>query len=374
MQINTRILGQWALFGSFAVILYYCFRIMEPFLMPIFLALILSTLLAPFYKSIAKRLNGRDGLAAVLVCLVLTLAIIVPILSLSISLAKEAEDVYSRFQEPDTAAELQVWLNPNTNPAILKIQSWLPKKFRLKDVDFGEEIGAKAQQYIGEMLSFTAAIATGAFNFLANYVTMLMVLFFILRDSDYFAERVRQISPLTDVEENMFVDRFRTVARATVVGTLATAVAQGVLSGIIFLVMGLSNPILWGSLTALLSLVPLAGTALVWLPWSVYLYATGSVTHATIFLVLQLICVGSADNILRPLLMEGKMNMHTLVIFFSILGGISYFGILGIFIGPLVFAIAIAFMEFYGSHDSEAKGPAEPIPIAAAASGQNSGT
>jgi predicted PurR-regulated permease PerM len=160
------------------------------------------------------------------------------------------------------------------------------------------------------------------------------------------------------LEENIFVDRFRTVARATVVGTLATSAAQGILSGLIFL----------------LSLVPLAGTALVWVPWTIYLLATGSVARATIFLVLQLIFVGGADNILRPLLMEGKMNIHTLVVFFSILGGISYFGILGIFIGPLVFALAIAFMEFYGMHDDEAQDPADPIPIAAVPSGQESGS
>jgi predicted PurR-regulated permease PerM len=99
------------------------------------------------------------------------------------------------------------------------------------------------------------------------------------------------------------------------------------------------------------------------LPWTIYLFATGSVVRAIIFLVLQLVFVGGADNVLRPLLMEGRMKMHTLVIFFSILGGIGYFGILGIFIGPLVFAIAIAFMEFYGSRDTTPSVPAEAMPV-----------
>jgi len=360
MEINTKTLGQWALFGSFGVILYYCFRIMEPFLMPIFLALILSTLLAPLYNSINKRLNSRPGLSALLVCLGLTLAIVLPILVLSVSLARQANDVYTTFQDPEMSSKVQLWLNPNSNPAVAKIQSWLPQAMRFKDFDIGAKIGAKAQEIIAGLLAFTAALAAGAFNFLANYITMVVVLFFLLRDSSYFAERVRQISPLSDTEENIFVDRFRTVARATVVGTLATSAAQGALSGVIFLVMGLPNAILWGCLTALLSLVPMAGTALVWLPWTIYLLLTGSVVRAIIFLALQLIFVGGADNVLRPLLMEGKMNMHTLVIFFSILGGISYFGILGIFIGPLVFAIAIAFLEFYGSHDKPSEVPAEP--------------
>src|SRR5262245_25282720 len=121
MEINSKTLGQIALVGSFAVILYYCFRIMEPFLMPIFLALILAALLNPLYHAIARRLNNRDGLAALLVCLALTMAIIVPILVLSVSLAQEANDVYTRFQDPQMAAHLQEWLNPNSNPVVEKI-------------------------------------------------------------------------------------------------------------------------------------------------------------------------------------------------------------------------------------------------------------
>ena len=365
MEINSRTLGQGALFGTFAIILYYCFRIMESFLMPIFLALILSALLNPAYESISKRLRNRPSLSALLVCLGLTLAIVIPILVLSLSLAREANSVYTSLQDPEMSSKLQLWLNPNSNPAIAKIQSLLPGSLRFRDLDVGARIAEKAQQIIAGLLTFTAALATGAFNFLANYITMLMVLFFFLRDSSYFAESVRQISPLSDAEENMFVDRFRTVAQATVVGTLATSAVQGALSGIIFLILGLSNPILWGALTALLSLVPLAGTALVWVPWTIYLFASGSHASAVIFMALQLIFVGGADNILRPLLMEGRMKMHTLLIFFSILGGISYFGILGIFIGPLVFALAIAFLEFYGSRGPEADFPDKAVPATA---------
>jgi predicted PurR-regulated permease PerM len=175
------------------------------------------------------------------------------------------------------------------------------------------------------------------------------VLFFLLRDSGYFAESARRISPLSDADEHMFVERFRVVTRATVLGNLLTAVAQGILGGLIFLILGLPNPILWGALTALFSLVPVVGTALIWVPWTIYLFTAGSIVRAIIFAVLQIVLVGGADNVLRPLLIEGRVKMHTLVVFFSILGGIGYFGILGMFIGPLVFAIAITFIDFYAA-------------------------
>lgn len=102
-----------------------------------------------------------------------------------------------------------------------------------------------------------------------------------------------------------------------------------------------------GALTSLLSLVPLIGTALIWVPWTIYLLATGSFIKAGIFVAAQVIVVGGVDNFLRPVLIEGSVRMHTLVVFFSILGGIGYFGILGMFFGPLVFSIAVAFVEFY---------------------------
>jgi predicted PurR-regulated permease PerM len=152
---------------------------------------------------------------------------------------------------------------------------------------------------------------------------------------------------LPEEQERRFVETFRRVSRATVIGNLMTSLCQGAVSGLIFLILGLPNPILWGALTALMSLVPVVGTALVWVPWTIYLLATGSLTRAIIFAILQVVLVGGIDNILRPLLMESHMRLHTLLVFFSIVGGISYFGLAGLFLGPLVFAIALAFIDLY---------------------------
>src|SRR5436190_20985045 len=115
MTTNPKTLGRWALMAAFVVILYFCFRIMEPFLMPVFLALILSTLLTPLYETLARRLHNRPSLAALLVCVGLTLAIVVPILLLSVSLAGEANDAYEHFKDPENSAKLHAWLNPNSN-------------------------------------------------------------------------------------------------------------------------------------------------------------------------------------------------------------------------------------------------------------------
>jgi predicted PurR-regulated permease PerM len=353
MWIARKTVGRWFLWAVVAVVLYFCFRIMQPFLMPIFLALLLSTLLAPVYRRLLKKLGGRQSLAALLICLGLTLAILVPVLLLSISLANEANDAYTRLKDPETLRRIESWLDPSNNPIVRRVRSVLPASLGLDNLQLSSRLGAQAQQIGVTVLAFATTFAAGVFNFLMDYFIMVVVLFFLLRDSAYFAESVRTISPLSEEQEQTLVDRFRTVTRATVVGNLATALTQGAISGVIFLAIGLPNPILWGALTALFSLVPFVGTALVSIPWTIYLLAIGSPVRAVIFLVLQVVAVGGMDNILRPLFMEGGVKMHPLVVFFSILGGIGYFGILGMFIGPLVFSMAITLLEFCVSPEAD---------------------
>src|SRR5678816_3806591 len=343
------------LLASLIVVLYFCFRILEPFILPIFIALILSTLLAPIYTVLEKKLHGRRSLAALLVCVGLAATILVPLILLSVSLANEANVAYQRLKDPETLRQIESWLQPGT--LLTRIQAWLPASIQLDSLEISSRLGEQAQAIGVGVLGVATTFASGIFSVLVDYFMMTVVLFSLLRDSEYFGNSVRLISPLTDEQELLFVERFRSVTRATVLGNLATALTQGALSGLIFFFLGFPSPVLWGALTASLSLVPMVGTALIWVPWSIYLFATGSPVKAIIFLVVQIVVVGGVDNVLRPMLIEGSVKMHTLLVFFSILGGITYFGILGMFFGPLIFAIATTLLEFYVL-------PPTPVPAA----------
>jgi predicted PurR-regulated permease PerM len=303
-----------------------------------------------------SKLKGKRTLAALLVVLGLGVTILIPLVLLSVSLANEANTAYQYVKDPETLQVLESWLRPGGS-VITRVEAWLPDSVKLENLQIGSRLGAQAQQIGVAILAVATTFATGIFSVLADYLLMSVVLFFLLRDFEYFGNMFRAISPLSDQQEQIFVERFRSVTRATVLGNLATAITQGAISGLIFLILGLSSPILWGSLTALFSLVPMVGTALVWAPWAIYLFATGSPTKAVIFLVLEILVVGGVDNILRPMLIEGSVKMHTLLVFFSILGGITYFGILGMFFGPLIFAIAMTLLEFYTQPDAV---PVEP--------------
>jgi len=345
MLIARKTVGQGLLWALLAIVLYFCFRILQPFLRPIFLALILSTLLAPLYSVLLARLKGRKSLAAFLVCLGLTVAILLPVLFLIPSVVGAATDAYEQLKDPQTLTKIQSWLDPANNPVLHRLNGWLPTSLRLENLHLGARLSAQAQEIGIAALSVATAFATGVVAFLTDYLIMAVVLFFLLRDSSYFVESIKAVSPLSSEDEARFVDRFRTVTRATVLGNLLTSLTQGTVSGLIFLFMGLPSPLMWGVLTALLSLVPLVGTALVWVPWTIYLFAIGSPIKAIVFVVLQIVAVGGIDNILRPMFMGSGVNMHTLLLFFSILGGVGYFGILGIVIGPLIFSMALALLE-----------------------------
>jgi len=126
MLVTGKTLGQWLLLAIFGVVIYLCLRMIQPFLMPIFLALILSTLLDPIYEALARRMGNRNTLASLGVCLGLTVAIVLPVLFLSISLAREANDTYQSLRDPETVKKIAAWLDPAGNPVLKRIELWLP--------------------------------------------------------------------------------------------------------------------------------------------------------------------------------------------------------------------------------------------------------
>jgi predicted PurR-regulated permease PerM len=333
------------LLGTFAIVLYLMFRILQPFLLPIFLTVLLFTLLEPIYQKLLIRLNRRANIAALVVCLGLTVVLVVPLVLLAVALARQAGDLYNFLRDPETLPRLRAWADPNTNRWIAVLESWLPTSVTRGEI--WARLSEQAQTVGLAGLAGMTAVAGGILNFIVGYFIVFFGLFYLLRDSRYFAAGLRRISPLSSHQETMFIETFRDVTKASVVGTLLTAAAQGFLSGLIYWLLGIPNAILWGTLTGVTSLIPVVGAAMVWVPLSLYLLFRGGLYGALGLVVFEVAVVGSVDNVLRPWLIKGRVQMHTLLIFFSILGGISTFGIFGVILGPLVFAIGLTFFELY---------------------------
>lgn len=176
---------------------------------------------------------------------------------------------------------------------------------------------------------------------------MLFVLFFLLRDHDKMVATVRNVLPLSRSQEDALFSEVQTVAKSAVLGSFMTALAQGVAGGFAMWLCGFPG-LFWGSMMAFASFIPVVGTALIWVPVTLYLLLLGQWEWALFLTGWGIIVVGSIDNVLRPLLMQGgDSNMNTLLIFFSILGGLQLFGLIGLIYGPIIFGVTLVLFKLY---------------------------
>lgn len=333
------------LFVLFLILLYFILQVFRPFLLPFTLALVLTSLCYPLFDRVCALIRGRRGWASLLTCLAITALIMVPLVLLLALLVGEVNHVYQQFQKSLQAGELQSIRAGDyrlVGPLLEWVESRLPA-----GLDLMRSFVAAVQQVSVLFLRQGTAILSGLFQLVLNFLIMVVTMFFLFRDGPRLMDEVKTWTPLSARQERLIVDKFRQVASATVLGSLLTALAQGAAGGLVFWVLDVPNPLLWGVLMALFSLVPVVGTALVWLPWSIYFFSIGATLRAVLLIVLAVAFVGMIDNILRPLVIEGRTRMHTLLVFFSIMGGIAYFGMAGLILGPILVALGLTLVELY---------------------------
>ena len=193
------------------------------------------------------------------------------------------------------------------------------------------------------------SIGQGAADFLLGLVVMLYLLFFLLRDGSALSKRIQDALPLRAEQERELFRKFTTVIRATIKGSILVAALQGALGGLIFWLLGLHAPVLWGVVMGLLALLPALGAALVWVPAAIYLLATGSIWEGVVLLAFGAFVIGLVDNILRPLLVGKDTKMPDYVVLISTLGGLATFGLNGFVIGPVIAAMFIATWDIFHS-------------------------
>ena len=205
-------------------------------------------------------------------------------------------------------------------------------------------------------------IGQNAFDFIVSFFVMLYIMFFLLRDGGALAQRIRDAVPLESGIKRELSGKFVTVIRATVKGNVVVAMLQGALGGLIFWILDIHAPVLWGTLMAFLSLLPAVGAALVWGPVAIYLLATGASTQGIVLVAFGVLVIGLVDNILRPLLVGKDTKMPDYVVLVSTIGGMAIFGLNGFVIGPVVAAMFMAAWDLFSKAREEAAKPPELPP------------
>jgi predicted PurR-regulated permease PerM len=313
--------------------------ILRPFYGAVLWGVIIAVVFRPLYLQLLRRLPGRPTIAALATVLIILVMVILPMTVLGGLLVQEAVSTYDRIQ----SGEL------NVGRFYQQVLSALPDWVRGQLERVGLTSLGRIEERLSALLTRSAQfLATQALNigqnaadFLVSLFVMLYLLFFLVRDGDAIARRIRGAAPLRVDQQRSLADRFSTVVRATVKGNFVVALVQGALGGLIFWILGVRAPVLWGTLMALLSLLPAVGTAIVWLPVAIFFLASGAVAKGIILIVFGVLVIGLVDNILRPMLVGKDTKMPDYVVLISTLGGIAVFGLNGFVIGPLIAAMFI---------------------------------
>ena len=198
------------------------------------------------------------------------------------------------------------------------------------------------------MVDKLSTVTLGTVSFVINTFIFLYCMFFFLIDGEKVIEKILYYLPLEDQDERRMLEKFTSVTRATIKGTLVIGVLQGSLAGLAFYVVGIGSAVFWGAIMAVLSIIPSVGSAIVWAPAAIILAATGHVAKGIGLAAFCGIVVGSLDNVLRPILVGKDTQMHELLIFLGTLGGIIMFGVVGMIIGPILAALFVTVWEIYG--------------------------
>ena len=328
-------------YGALLLLGYLVYEITAPFLVPLAWSAVVAIFFYPLHQKVLKRFKPNS--AALLSTLGVTVLLIVPGLLLLFYGAKQAVDAGAKaqvaLQSPDKAVPSQIldW-----------VKRHLPES--MQDVDLADTARTGAAKIGGFLAAKVGGLLKNIFSFFLDLFVLLFALFFMFRDGEDVARAVRHFLPFdASIQEDMMRESQELIFASVAVGLLIAAI-QGLLGGIAFTLAGIGTAIFWGVLIAFFSLVPVVGSALVWVPAALWLAFTGHVGRGLLVAAICGLVAGVADNIVRPLLLRNRTHLNELLLFISVLGGIEVFGLLGLVAGPTILAAAMGVFRVYMQH------------------------
>ncbi len=318
-----------------------------PFLKPLLLGALLAGLSRPLYRWMTHVLGGRKSLAAAITLLVLFILVVGPLSAFVGVVVGQAVNV---------STQAIPWLQEHFGAGnTFNAREWIAVRFPslapyLPDqAKIVENLGAVAQSAGGFLVTGASKIGAGTATFLLNLFVMLYAMFFFLRDGRVILEKIFYYMPLEHDDEQLVLQRFTSVTRATIKGTLVIGVIQGALAGFGFWAAGIDGAAFWGTVMMVLSIVPGIGAALVWVPAVIYLFVSGQTLAGTLLGLWCAAVVGTVDNVLRPTLVGKDAKMPDLLILVGTLGGLFLFGPIGFIVGPIVCGLFLTVWDIYGT-------------------------
>jgi predicted PurR-regulated permease PerM len=317
-----------------------------PFFGAILWALVVTIAFAPVHDRLALMMPKRKNSVTLLTMMLVIALVIVPTFIIGSMMVDEAIRTYSSLQNREI----------DIGKGIRDLEAAVPASWSAQLDRFGfgdvEALQSRLSSVLTSGLQLFAreavSIGQGAFNFMLTLGVMLYLTFFLLRDGRHLTRRIGEVVPLRSEQRGALFEKFTTVIRATVKGSVIVAIVQGILGGVLFAFLDIRAALLWGVVMGLLALIPAVGTGLVWFPVGIYLLVTGSVWQGVVLLLFGFFVISMVDNVLRPILVGQDTRMPDYVVLISTLGGLSVMGINGLIVGPVIAAMFIAAWEIFG--------------------------
>ncbi|MCG8569801.1 MAG: AI-2E family transporter [Spirochaetes bacterium] len=316
------------------------FRIIRIFFTPILLALSFTTLFYPFYRFFLKKFGNNKNLSAFICCLLLLLILFIPVYFIGYLVTIQAIEL---------AKIINAFIREG-NFDFFTIFENIPFSHLWSDfsIDWKGLVLEGAKIASTEATSLLNVTFNKAMALVANLFIVLFTMFYFFRDGEEMVAKLIYLSPLRPIYERRIINRFVQISRATIKGTLVIGLIQGSIASVVLLIFGINGWMLWGVVMVILSIIPMVGTWMVMIPIAVFQLITGNYVAGIGIIVINTVIIANIDNLIRPRLIGGEAKIHDLMIFFSTIGGIAVFGIMGFIIGPIIAVLFITILDIYG--------------------------
>jgi predicted PurR-regulated permease PerM len=315
----------------------------------VFWAAVLATVFFPVQRRYVARLGGRRSLAALATILTILGLVVVPLFLMGLAMSREALQLHEQITSGAIDLEGPLRFVRRLTP----VASDYLGRLGVDIDDIGQRLSASAVAATQFVASRALGIGQDVLRFTALFFLMLYMLFFFLRDGNRLVAALIRMLPLGDARERQLLAKFAEVSAATIKGTLVVGLVQGALGGGLFWILGIPAPVFWGTLMAVLSVLPAVGPGLVWGPAAIILLGLGEIVKGIVLIAAGVIVIGLVDNVLRPILVGRDTQMPDYLVLLSTLGGLTVFGVSGLVIGPVIAAFFLVVWEMFAQEHAE---------------------
>jgi predicted PurR-regulated permease PerM len=328
---------------------YLTYEIMSPFLNAIAWSIVLSIVFYPIYAFTGRRVRVR-AVASVITIALMLIVIVGPFSYVTMSLINEMQVVAAKVAESKLGSVGEIAQKLESWPFFEKVRSYPGLQDLLSEEAIVDNV-RKAGKALIENFSVRITNILGA---MVDFIIVIFTTFFLLKDGPGLLSKAKDFMPFSEAQKEKLAGQIKDMIVSTVYGGVIVAILQGLLGGIAYSVIGIEAPVMWGIAMSIMSFVPLLGTFIIWGPTAVYLVIAGYYAQGIGLFLFGVFVISMVDNILKPLIIGSRTKMPTIIILFSVLGGIKFFGMIGLIMGPLITAIFISVIEIFRSSEGGA--------------------